>query len=156
MKNWLRRIRGAIGMGVTWAAAWAPVGAMVGLALSVLYGAPIGLGIRRNATVFAVLGGISGVLFSSILRLAEGRRSFDELSMTRFVAWGAICGLMLGSLAMITGLLLGLIVLPTTTVLGAASAAGTLALAKKADVASLKTMAETAQVGPGALSLGLN
>ncbi len=151
MNNWLRRIRGAIGMGVTWAAAWAPVGVIIWIALSLLYDAPVDLWqIRLNATTFAMLGGVAGVLFSSILRIAEKRRSFDELSMPRFVAWGAIGGLMLGGLAMTTGLLLGIIVIPTTTVLGAASACGTLALAKKADVASLEATAETAQVGTGA------
>jgi hypothetical protein len=29
MKKWLRRLRGAIGMGLTWAAAWGGAGAIV-------------------------------------------------------------------------------------------------------------------------------
>jgi hypothetical protein len=28
MNNWLQRIRGAVGIGLAWAAAWAPVGAI--------------------------------------------------------------------------------------------------------------------------------
>ena len=36
MKNWLRRVRGAIGMGLTWAAGWSPIGAVIGLVNSYL------------------------------------------------------------------------------------------------------------------------
>jgi hypothetical protein len=40
MKKWLRRIRGAVGMGLTWAVAWFVVPATVGLVGRVL-GLPI-------------------------------------------------------------------------------------------------------------------
>ena len=30
MKKWLRRIRGALGMGLTWAMVWAPVAVLIG------------------------------------------------------------------------------------------------------------------------------
>lgn len=32
MKKWLRRIRSAVGMGLTWAAAWALGGVLIGVA----------------------------------------------------------------------------------------------------------------------------
>ena len=94
--NWLRRIRGALGMGLTWAAGWAPIGAVLGLALgvSVFAGSAMSLGAMagRWAGLFAALGLLGGALFSTVLRIAEGRRRFDELSLPRFAAWGAVGG----------------------------------------------------------------
>lgn len=40
MSRWLRRIRGAVGMGVTWAVGWALVGVLIGV--STLLGLPMG------------------------------------------------------------------------------------------------------------------
>jgi hypothetical protein len=71
MSKWLRRIRGAIGMGLTWAAGWAPIGAVVGVALhEILPASPIGLAsvVVLNATTFAVLGLIGGTVFGGLLQ----------------------------------------------------------------------------------------
>jgi hypothetical protein len=56
--DWLRRLRGAIGLGVSWAVGWVPSGAVVGLVLAVTLGAPSGMGgvVLRNAAVFGILG----------------------------------------------------------------------------------------------------
>lgn len=35
MTKWTQRLRGAIGVGLTWAAGWLPVGALTGLATGV-------------------------------------------------------------------------------------------------------------------------
>lgn len=142
MRKWLRRIRGAIGVGLTWAAGWAPVGALVGVVLhAALPGAPIGLGavIALNATTFAVLGFVGGAIFSAVLRLAEGRRRFDELSLPRFTVWGAVGGILLGGVAVAAGFWgagfgpIGAGMVGAATLLGAGSAAGSLALARRAD-----------------------
>jgi hypothetical protein len=34
----------------------------------------------------------------AVLRIAEGRRGFDELSLARFAAWGAVTSLLLSGL----------------------------------------------------------
>lgn len=142
MSTGLQRIRGAIGMGVTWAAGWAPIGAAVGAVLHVvLPGAPIGMGgvIVLNAATFAVLGLLGGVIFATVLRLAEGHHRFDELSLPRFAIWGALGGLVLGSAAVTVGLWgasfgrLGAGMVCASTFLGASSAAGSLLLARSAD-----------------------
>lgn len=139
MKKWLRRIRGAIGMGLTWATGWAPVGAVTGWITGLFLGFPLG-GIAFNyAVMFGVLGFVGGTIFSTVLRITEGRRTFDELSLPRFTAWGALGGLVLGGLSVMIGLLgpgLGLldaVMAGVATLLGAGSAAGTLAIARKAD-----------------------
>lgn len=140
MGKWLRRIRGAIGIGLTWAVGWAPVGALVGWVTGMALGVPL-VGVATNyAVLFAVLGFVGGtVMFSTVVRIAEGRRSFDELSMPRFVAWGALGGLGLGALAVALGILgagfgvLGVAIASVATMLGAGSAAGTLAVARAGD-----------------------
>lgn len=136
MNKWLQRIRGAVGIGLTWAAAWAPVGAITGLLTGMFLGFPLAVVTANYAVMFGVLGLIGGTIFSSVLSFAEGGRSFDQLSLRRFVVWGGLGGLLLGALAVSAELLgagpttLGAVITGASTLLGAGSAAGTLAIAK--------------------------
>jgi hypothetical protein len=151
MKNWLQRIRGAIGIGLTWAAAWAPIGAITGGVTAVLLGFPLGVVTANYAVMFGVLGFIGGTIFSTVLSLAEGRRRFNQLSLPRFVAWGALGGLLLGGLAVTAGLLgagatiLGAVIAGTSTLLGAGSAAGTLVIARAAHSRALLKESDAAE-----------
>ena len=140
MRSWLRRVRGAIGIGLAWAGGWAPIGGLVGTAVGALSGFPLGGAALNYAALFGVLGFTGGTLFSSLVRIADGRRRFDELSLPRFCAWGGFGGLALGTLAVsinlvglggVTALTVG--VIGAIGLLGAGSAAGTLALARHAD-----------------------
>jgi hypothetical protein len=141
MKTWLRRTKGAIGMGLTWAVGWMPIGALVAMGLFVVGLDPPGLPgfVWRYATLFGALGFVGGTVFSAVLRVAEGRRRFEELSFPRFAAWGAVGGLILGGLAITAGLwgpglqTIDAVIAGMSTVLGASSAAATLALARKAE-----------------------
>ena len=106
------------------------------------------------AVMFGVLGFIGGTIFSTVLSLAEGRRSFTQLSLPRFVAWGALGGLLLGGLAVTAGLLgagltiLGAVMTGASTVLGAGSAVSTLVIARAAhSQASLKEGDNVAHAG---------
>jgi hypothetical protein len=146
--QWLRRIRGAVGMGLTWAAAWALFGVLIGVASIVLPGLPWGAFFElfdAPLPALAVPGFVGGVLFAVVLGVAGRRRRFDELSLPRFAAWGALGGLLLGLVpaALITvglgTLRAGLDLWPLTvmiggplTLLGTASAAGSLLLARRA------------------------
>ncbi len=141
MKNWLRRIRGAFRMGLTWAAAWGGVGAILGL-LGFLgppfMGPPFmePLGGLLGGVSFGVAGFIAGASFSTVLGIAEGRRRFDEMSLPRFAFWGAAGGLLLSMLFFLLGGGVSLDSLGTygvITLLGAGSAAGSLALARRTD-----------------------
>ncbi len=156
--TWLQRLRGALGMGLTWAIGWAPIGAVLGAALHMLLpGVPIGLGgaILLNATTFGVLGFLGGSVFAGVLRLTEGRRRFHELSLGRFTLWGAVGGLLLGGGAAVAGLwggsygLLGAAMVGVATVLGGASAAGTLMLARQADGPGMLDGGGDAELGGG-------
>jgi hypothetical protein len=129
MKKWLRRIRGAIGMGLTWAAAW--FGA--GLVLLLVVG--VGAADVPFPLLFGLLGFVAGATFSGVLGIVEGRRTFDQMSLPRFVGWGALGGLLLaGILVLAAGLGAEFLVLgPVFALAGAGSAAGTLALARRAE-----------------------
>ncbi|HET9982757.1 MAG TPA: hypothetical protein VFQ38_04195 [Longimicrobiales bacterium] len=135
MKKWLRRIRGALGMGVAWGLAWFSAGMV--LRLIVGPGAadvpfPVG---------FGILGFLAGALFSGILGLVARGRRFHDLSLPRFAGWGAAGGLLFSVLLVLTAtstgagaLLDDLLVLgPLLAAAGAASAGGTLLLARRAE-----------------------
>lgn len=128
MRKWLRRIRGAIGMGFTWAAAWFAVGFVPRWVFGINTDLPFPL-------LFGALGFIAGVTFSGVLVLTEGRRRFDQLSVPRFAAWGAMGGLLLSAL-FVRGASLGwgevLAISATFAVACAVCASGSLAVARQA------------------------
>jgi len=127
MQKWLRRIRGAMGMGFTWAAAWFSVGFVPRWVFGIDSDLPFPL-------LFAGLGFIAGVTFSGLLVLMEGRRRFDQMSLPRFAASGAVGGLLLGAL-FIRGASPGwseVLAIPATfAVACAVCASGSLALARR-------------------------
>ena len=165
MTSWLKRIRGAVGMGLTWAVLWSAIGALVAVLPGTMpAGFPIVLEwIVGFAAQFAALGFVGGAAFSVVLGVTEGRRRFDQMSLPRFAVWGAFGGVMmwaargtvgwsmmdlLGSVGVqgfnwayaVSG---GVIVL-----LGAGSAAGSLALARRVDDQELLEAGEgVAEVG---------
>lgn len=133
MGKWLRRIRGTIGMGLTWAAAWS----VAGLVPRWLFGfnpdVPFPI-------VFGVLGFIAGVIFSGLLMLSEGRRGFDQLRVSRFAVWGAVGGFLLSAIftrAASLGWADALAITPTFAVASAICASGSLALARRARMREL-------------------
>jgi len=128
MRNWLRRIRGAIGMGFTWGVVWSAAGTVLRWALGINTDLPFPL-------LVGGLGFIAGLTFSAVLVLTEGRRAFDQLSLPRFAGWGALGGLVLSAF-FVRGAHLGLgevLAISTTfAVACAACASGSLALARRA------------------------
>lgn len=136
MTTWLRRIRGAIGMGAIWAVAGGVAGTMISLGFLVRTGS------RPDAPfpiMLGALGLIAGVVFSGVLRLVEGRRRFDQMSLSRFAALGAAVGFALSATFFLvvsrgdpTFLRYFLVVGPVVTVAAAGCAAGSLALARRA------------------------
>jgi hypothetical protein len=128
MQKWLRRVRGAIGMGLTWAAALFAVGSLPRWMFGVNTDVPIPL-------VLGVFGFVAGVTFSALLMLTESRRSFEQISIRRFAGWGAVTGLLLSALwtnAVSLPWEQSLALAPTFALACAACASGSLALAKRA------------------------
>ena len=128
MRKWLRRIRGAIGMGSTWAAAWSVAGLVPRWLFGFNNDVPFPL-------VFGVLGFVAGIIFSGLLMLTEGRRGFDEMKLSRFAVWGAVGGVLLSAIftrAASLGWADALVIAPTFAVACAICASGSLALARRA------------------------
>src|SRR5262245_31748287 len=128
MGKWLRRIRGALGMGFTWAAAWSLFGFVPRWIFGIESDLPFAL-------LFGALGFLAGCTVSGILVLTEGRRRLDQLSLPRFALWGAAGGVLMGAL-FVRGTPAGwgevLAITTTFAAACAASASGSLALARRA------------------------
>jgi hypothetical protein len=128
MGTWTRRIRGAIGIGITWAAAWSAAGSALRWVFGVNTDAPLPL-------IFGVFGFIAGVIFSGVLALTERRRRFDQMSLPRFAGWGAVGGLLVSAVvAKAASLGWGdvLALAPTLAAASAVCAAGSLGVARRA------------------------
>ncbi len=134
MKKWLKRIRGAVGTALTWAAAWGGVDVIVALVGG--FGTVDLVDYGVFAVLFGMVGFMGGAAFSVALGITERRRRFDEMSLRRFAFWGAVGGLLVSMpLSWVVGATLAeaLGVGYVLTLLGAGSAAGSLALARRAD-----------------------
>ena len=138
MNKWLRRLRGAIKMGLIWAGAWFGAG-MVLLVVGLLFGATADV---PFPILFGILGFFAGVTFSGFLGLVEGSRKFDQMSLPRFAGWGGLGGLLLSVIFVSVVALVeegptflwNLVVLgPIFAVAGAGSAAGSLVLARRVE-----------------------
>ena len=160
MRKWLRRVRAAVGMGLSWAVAWAPVGVLIGWVLGGNSVSPDGFPLDDWLMPIAALGFLGGATFSVVLRIADGRRRFDELSLPRFGAWGALGGLVVGVLAVAAWQLdagfgpvlwqRAAVLVGSSTLLSAISASGSLALARRAEIRGLLDAGE--EVGHAALN----
>ena len=133
MKKWGRRIRAAIGMGLTWGAAWFGAGTLLARVPGFYSDLPFAL-------LFAPLGFVTGIIFSGILVVIESRRGFDRMSLSRFAGWGAVSGLLLSGIFVVGAALRGdslwgecLVFGPALAIASAVSAAGSLALARRAE-----------------------
>ena len=154
MKRWLKRIDGAVGMGLIWA-----VGGGIGAPLSDVFDA-VFLGgatgsILWDSLLGAFFGFIGGGVFSVALAVAGRRRSFDEMSLPRFAALGALVpSFVLVALAAYWGEI-GWLFTPSglanatfLALMGAGFSAGALALARKAeDRELLEHGADVADIG---------
>jgi hypothetical protein len=153
MKKWLRRIRAAVTMGLLWAVPWAVAAVLIGMVVD-----PDGSMDEMWPLIGAYPGFLGGVLFSIVLSIAERRRSLGELSVSRFAAWGAVAGLAIGVIPFFLGTpspginvaRLATIVIGSFTAMSAASAAGSLALARRSEKRELLDgSASQARLGDG-------
>ncbi len=143
MSTWWRRIRGALGMGLTWAA----TGFLAGMGIELIHNIwpnPLGSAVDIWPAVLAYPGFAGGVAFSVVLGIAGRRRRFDELSLPGVAVWGALGGLVVALIpaAMVTsGLVtpnvsvwqMTLALMGPFSLGGAIAASGSLALARMAD-----------------------
>jgi hypothetical protein len=138
MNKWGRRIRGAIGMGLTWGAVGFVAGSLLARVSSFDIDLPFPL-------LFAPLGFFAGIIFSGILVVIEGGRGLDRMSIPRFAGWGAVSGLLLTGIFVVGAAIRGtslwgefLVFGPGLAVASAVCAAGSLALARRAERRELR------------------
>ena len=112
-------------MGLVWGVVWAIVGGGVMEA----FVDPQGRILDMWPQVLGIAGFLGGASFSIAFGIAARRRSFEELSLARFAALGALGGVAAGVFLMTTGAP-ALIIAPAA-LLCAGSASGSLALARR-------------------------
>ena len=133
MGAFLRRCRGALGIGVTWGAVWAAIFAALAVIIGLVDPDSIdpGEGPIRVAGIGAVFGFVSGVGFGVLLSLAEGRKAIRDLSLGRAALWGMLGTAAFPLLTPVNNSLL-LFVCP----IGAALAVASVAVAKQAELSA--------------------
>ena len=133
MREFLRKCRAALGVGMTWGAAWALIFALIFLVIRVVDPDSIdpGEGPVRGIAIGALFGFISGTVFAAVLAMTESRRTIRKLSVGRAAIWG-----MLGTAAypLLTPLDNSMVFFVCP--IGAALAAASVAIAKKAELGS--------------------
>jgi hypothetical protein len=143
MKHLLRRLRGMLGLGATWAVIWTPIGAGI-FAIQFL---TRGQGFPPLELLVPVLldgarnGFLGGFLFAAGLGFAYRSRTFADLRPRVIGAIGALAGMLLPAGTMLAAAMSGSIAPPALIVglalgfggaLGAATAIGSLKLAQAA------------------------
>ena len=135
MHSGLRRLRGTIGMGLTWALGWAVTGLLIGVTSVLLPNLPWWEGFFRvfdaPLPALAIPGFVAGAAFSVVLGIAGREKRFDELSLPGMTALGSVGGLAFGVAIAAIGFPAGAIVFLAT--LSAATAAATLLVARRGE-----------------------
>lgn len=145
MNKVLHKVRGLLGVGVTWGALWAGIGAGIGLAIGIVrpevweWTNPI----FEWAAGMGMYGVVSGFGFGTLLTLREGRKTLSDLSLRRTALWGLLGGAVVPLLFGAAGLFpAGTTVMDivgaigVTGFLGGTFASGSVAIAKRAELQS--------------------
>ena len=130
MNRFLRKVRGVLGVGLTWGVAWGAIGTLLAVLIGQLFPGSIGPGESRIVlgALIGLVGFVCGVAFSAVLSFAERRKTLAELSLGRAAMWGLIGSSALPLLTTMNNALL-LITVP----LGVVFATGTVAIARRAE-----------------------
>jgi hypothetical protein len=123
MGSFLRRCRGAIGLGVTWAVAWGAIFAALVAVVAVVD--PDSIDPGEGPLAVARIGAI-------LLAVTERRKALLNLSLARAAVWGALGTAVFPLLTPVSNASL-VFLCP----IGAALAAGSVGLARKAEAAAL-------------------
>lgn len=92
MTKLIRRLRGALGIGLTWGVLWIVVGSAIGVGIAIFQPEDIGPGegFGRALPIFGLVGFLSGLGFAILISLAERRRTIERLSGLRVMLWGVL------------------------------------------------------------------
>ena len=87
----LRKLRGMLGVGLTWGTIWAALGVLLGLVVGAIRPQDVDPGETpsRIALILGIAGFISGASFGLMLTLVERGRTLLDVSLARVAVWGA-------------------------------------------------------------------
>ena len=144
MDQLFRRVRGIVGTGLTWGAAFGAFFGVLAFVVSIVDPASIDPGEAplQFAKLGAMAGIISGATFGLLFSFGEARRKLLELSPARAAIWGAMGS---ATIPLLSSNLSQVIVFCPV---GAAVAAATVAIARRAEQSALPGAAD------GRLALG--
>lgn len=133
-----RRLRGALGVALTWAIGWAAVMFVIGTVVMIVDPPSIDPGEEpwRLAMIVAPVGFVSGAVFSLVFAVVERHRRLDELSGPRAALWGAIGGAALPLLTPMNDM-----IVYNTAILGALFAGTTVAIVRRAALRTANSQA---------------
>lgn len=92
MRSWLRKLKGALGLGSIWGLLGTAVGTVAAVAVTVLGGTPLLTSWLTWALPLGFVSFVLGTGFGGMLGLLERHRTLDELSFRRVAAWGTVVG----------------------------------------------------------------
>ena len=129
MNSLLRKLRGMLGVGLTWGIGWATLIFILTSIIGAVDPQQIDQGEEpwRLAGLVGMVGFMSGAVFAVILSSAERRKSLKDLSVPRAALWGALGGAALPLLTTMNNS-----VMFNTVPLGVIFAASTVAIARRA------------------------
>ena len=151
-----RRIRGVLGTAATWFVSWATLGAIY-LLIDVIrhsWRVPairdqLFMGLAAIGIFWGIWGAVSGILYGVSVAISQRGRAFAQLRARNLALWGAVSGAaypgLLGISSVLTqGVTLADIPLAIAlgAVAGAASAGGTLWLARRGEALAISAASE--------------
>ncbi len=125
-----RKLRGIVGVGLTWGLIWAALGALLGIVYGVLSPQDVDPGESPVdiARMLGIAGFISGAGFALMLALLERGRTLRDVSRSRVALWGVVGGAIIPLLTSVDDSQVF-----WTCPVGALLAAGTVAVARRAE-----------------------
>ena len=139
----LRKLRGLLGVGITWGTLWAGIGAGIGLVVGIVspelwnWGNPI----LEWALGMGLYGLVSGFGFGALLSLGEGSKTLRDLTLGRVALWGVLGSAavpvvfgFLGAFGAGTSMIDIVEAMAVTALLGGTFAPGSVALARRAEL----------------------
>jgi hypothetical protein len=130
VRDLLRKLRGVLGIGLTWGGTWAVIFALTAAIIGIFDPDSIdpGEGPLNVARIGAIFGFISGTAFGLLLALGERHKKILQLSMGRAALLGALSATLVPLLTPVSNSMV-IFVCP----IAAAIASGSVAIARKAE-----------------------
>ena len=142
--NLLRKLRGFLGVGITWGAAWGAIGGLIGLGIMLVNpaGSVFVNPVLGWALGIGAYGVISGFGFAALLSINDGEKLLGQLSLKRVAVWGVLGAAAVplafgaaGSFTAGTTLIDVLGAIGVTGLLGGLSAPASVGIARRAELA---------------------